>query len=260
MKTTKKLLALLLGAVMLLGMLAGCGETAPKPSETKAPGPQVPTLSGMLVLSANASFKINYDQDGMVMDISGANEEGSAIAAEYDYSGKSCSTAVKELIAASAEATLLRETNNIVLKLAIGSQLPSETFFDGLANDAANAAAENSSSAFVVAIGLDGLDEDGYINAEFAQNLLKNHLGVTEFDSYSGDTAPRNDYYTVTVKYGETTGTYAIDAVTGLISETEGDELIGEPEYIEEEEFDASFEDEFVEEPVEEDIPEDTVG
>ncbi|MBR7142828.1 MAG: hypothetical protein IKD06_04740, partial [Clostridia bacterium] len=186
MKMTKKLLALVLGALMLLGLLAGCGETPSKPSETKAPAPQLPTLSGMLVLSANAVFKINYDQDGMVMEITGSNEEGAALAEKYDYNGKSCSTAVKELIAATAEATLLRETNNIVLKLAVGSQLPSETFFDGLAKDAADAAADNASTAYVVAIGLDGLDENGYINAEFAQKLLANHLGVTSFDSYNG--------------------------------------------------------------------------
>lgn len=259
MKMTKKLLALVLGAVMLLGLLAGCGETTPKPNETKAPVPQVPTLSGMLVLSANAVFKINYDQDGMVMEIAGGNEEGSAIVAEYEYSGKSCSTAVKELLAATAEATLLREANNIVLKLAIGSQLPSETFFDGIAKDAADAAADNGSSAYVVAIGLDGLDENGYINAEFAQKLLANHLGVTSFDSYNGDTEPRNDCYIVTVKTGEVAGTYSIDAVTGMVSETEGEETTGEPEYIEDEEFEDIF-DEDVNESVEGDIPEGTEG
>lgn len=260
MKMTKKLLALVLGAVMLLGLLAGCGETTPnKPNETKAPVSQVPTLTGMLVLSANATFKISYDQDGMVMEIAGNNEDSSAILAEYDYNGKSCSTVVKELIAATAKATLLRETNNIVLKLAVGSQLPSETFFDGLAKDAADAAAENASSAYVVAIGLDGLDESGYINADFAQKLLANHLGVTAFDSYNGDTEPRNDCYIVTVKAGEVAGTYSIDAVTGMISETEGEESPAEPEYIEDEEIEY-IEDENVDEPVEEDIPEGTEG
>ena len=61
MKSTKKLLALVLGAVMLLGMLSGCGNTNAKPTTNNSP--LVPTLYGMLVLSAEASFKISYDQD-----------------------------------------------------------------------------------------------------------------------------------------------------------------------------------------------------
>lgn len=234
---TKKLLALVLGAVMLLGMLAACGEPASKPEATNAPAPQQPILTGMLVLSATASFKITYDQEGMVMEIAGANEEGTAIAETYtDYIGKSCSTAVEELIAAVADATLLRDAKNVVLKLAVGSQLPSETFLDGLAKDASEAVANKGGSAPVVAIGLESLDEDGYINAETAQNLLKNHLGVTAFDSYNGDTTPRNDCYTVFVKSGEVEGAYLIDAVTGLITESTEEET-AEPEYIEEEEI-----------------------
>ena len=141
MKTTKKLIALFLGAVMLLGLLAGCGETAPSSKQTEAPGPAIPVLSGMLVLSAKASFKISYDQDGMVMELAGANEDGSAIVEEYkDFLGKSCSTVAKELIAATAKATLLREATSIVVKLAVGSQLPSETFLDSVARAVATAA------------------------------------------------------------------------------------------------------------------------
>jgi len=254
---TKKLLALLVSAVLLLGLLAGCGnEKAPAgetAEETAGNTPQAAVLSGMLVLSAQASFKIGYDQEGMVMELSGANEPGETIAATYtDFAGKSCNTVVKELLAAVADATLLREAKNIVVKLAMGSALPSETFLDGIANAAAEAVADNACTGSVVAIGLDSLDEEGYINAETAQNLLKNQLGVTSFDSYNGDTTPRNDFYTVYVKAGAVEGTYLIDAVTGLITETVMEET-GEPEYIEDEEFDPSFEEE-IQETLDEDV------
>ena len=252
MKTfIKKSLALMLGAAVLLGLLAGCGTHAADPGKTGSPSAQAPELTGMLVLTANASFKISYDQDGMVMEVAAGNEEAAAIVESYtDYIGKSCSTAVKELLAATAEATLLRSAKNIVLKLAVGSRLPSETFLDGLAHDASTAVADNGASGFVVAIGLDALDEEGYINAETAQNLLKNQLGVTEFDSYNGDTTPRNGCYTVYVKAGEVEGAYQIDAVTGIISEIIEEES-AEPDYVEEEEFDSvmeEVEDEIVDE------------
>ena len=83
MKNTRKLIALILGAMMLLGMLAGCGKTESKPTENNAPTvSQEPILSGMLVLNANAAFKISYDQNGMVMELEAANEDGDAIVAD----------------------------------------------------------------------------------------------------------------------------------------------------------------------------------
>lgn len=257
---TKKLLALVLSALMLLSLLAGCGgEKAPAQETIGTNTPEAPVLSGMLVLTAQASFKISYDQDGMVMEIAAVNEEAESIVAGYtDFIGKSTSTVVKELLTATAEATLLREAKNIVLKLAVGSQLPSETFLDGIAKDAAEAVADNGATGYVVAIGLEGLDAEGYINAENAQALLKNQLGVTEFELYNGENTPRNDCYTVYIKAGDMEGSYLIDAVTGIITETV-DEEPAEPDYIEDEEFDAAFEETspVMDEDVEADVPED---
>lgn len=257
---TKKLLALMLGAVLLLGLLAGCGEQKAPAKETVGNDtPKEAILSGMLILTGQASFKISYDQEGMVMEIGAANEDAEAIVSAYtDFAGKSTSTVVKELLTATAEATLLRGAKNIVVKLAIGSQLPSETFLDGVANTAAEAVADNGATGYVVAIGLEDLDAEGYINAENAQALLKNQLGVTEFELYNGENTPRNGCYTVNVKAGDVEGSYLIDAVTGIITETV-DEEPAEPEYVEEEEFDAAFEETspVMDEDVEADVPED---
>ena len=232
-KTIKKLLALVLSAVMLLGMLSGCGNETPKqtdPDNTSS----VPTLAGMLVLSTAASFKITYDSEGMVMDVTGANDDGTMLANKYECLGKSCSTVVKELIAASGEAGKLSgDVKNIVLKLAVGSTLPTELFLDVLTGDAETAAKEAGSSAVVTAIGLDGLDADGYINYESAQLLLCNQLGAEKFDSIHGDTAPHNDIYLLTVTIGDVQSSHNIDAITGLITEASDEEPTDDSGYTE---------------------------
>ena len=251
----KKLIALLLVSVMLVGIFAGCSNTESQPT-TQNNHPSVPILSGMLVLSAQVSFKIGYDQNGMVMEVTGNTDEATALLDKYDCTNKTCATVVKELLVATAEATLLRDAHNIVLKLAVGSALPSENFLDSLAKVASETAAENGSAAYVLAFGLEDLDAEGYISLENIQKLLLNHLSLSKFDSFTGDTSPRNDCYTITVTYGETTGYYSIDAVTGLISELSADEMSGEPEYVEEEEMEEQFDEEFIE--PEEDMVEET--
>lgn len=244
----KKFIALLLAAVMLMGILASCGNTESKPDTTQNNQPATSILSGMLVLSAQVSFKIGYDQNGTVMEVTGVGDEATSLLEKYDCTNKTCATVVEELLVATAEATLLRDAHNIVLKLAVGSVMPSETFLDGLAKTASETAADNGSAAYVVVLGLDDLDAEGYISLENAQKLLLNHLSLEKFDSFTGDTSPRNDCYTVTVVYGETEGYYSIDAVTGLIAELSADEMGGEPEYVEEEMFEEEqFEEEFVE-------------
>ena len=185
---TKKILALAMGAVMLLGLLAGCSEETVPAKETTPETKNYLTaaLGGRLVLSAEASVMIDYDQNGMVLEVIPYNDYGITITEDYTgYQGKPCTTVVKDLIDASAKECFLRDASSIMLKLAKSSGLPTETFLDDLAKVAATAASENGSSAPVVTVGLDGLDNEGYINAEHAQILLKNHLGVTELDRKS---------------------------------------------------------------------------
>lgn len=225
-KTTKKFFALLLGAAMLLGMLAGCGSETPK--QTQPDNDPVPTAAGSLILSTAASFEILYDTEGMVMSINGINDAGKILANGYDSMGKSCSTAVKELIAVSAkEGYLAHSVKNIVLKLNKGATLPSELFLDGLVTDAKAAAKDAGSNAIVTAIGTDALDAEGYINADTAKALLLNELGVEAFDALKGSPSPSNGAYLFTVIAAGTTAAYSIDADTGLITANASDEVQG---------------------------------
>lgn len=225
-KTTKKFFALLLGAVMLLGLFAGCGSETPK--QTEPVNDPIPTAAGSMILSTAASFEILYDTEGMVMSINGINDAGKILASNYDSMGKSCSAAIKELIAVSAkEGYLAHSVKNIVLKLNKGAALPTELFLDGLLTDAKSAAKDAGSAAVVTAIGTDALDAEGYINAETAKALLLNELGVETFDDLKGSTAINNGAYLFTATAAGTTTSYSIDGETGLITANASDEVQG---------------------------------
>ena len=87
----KKLLTYLLLAVMALSVSA-CGNTADS-------GIQPVEKAGTVILSVNPSVMIDYDTNGLVMDISGLNEDGLNLAAqEEDLIGTPCLVALHKLI------------------------------------------------------------------------------------------------------------------------------------------------------------------
>ena len=87
----KKLLTYLLLVVMTLSMSA-CGNTADS-------GIQPVEKAGTVILSVNPSVEIDYDTNGLVMDISGLNEDGLNLAAqEEDLIGTPCLVALHKLI------------------------------------------------------------------------------------------------------------------------------------------------------------------
>ena len=87
----KKLLTYLLLVVMALSVSA-CGNTADS-------GIQPVEKAGTVILSVNPSVMIDYDTNGLVMDISGLNEDGLNLAAqEEDLIGVPCLVALHKLI------------------------------------------------------------------------------------------------------------------------------------------------------------------
>ena len=239
MKTTtlKKLLSLLVSVAMLVCVLAGCGSKDPQqtdPIQTVDPIP-----AGMVVLSTEASVKISYDADGMVLDITGMNDHGIVLADTYtEYLGKSCATVVNELIlAADAAGNLNDSVKNIVIKQAVGSALPGSLFLETLATEAESALLQTNSSAKITLIDETGLDEEGYINIDTVKALLLNQLGGETYDEFYGDSTPHNDYYIFTVVVNGIESSHTVDAVTGLIADATEEDLLGDPDYYQDTEY-----------------------
>ena len=221
----KKLLAIFLSAILLLGIFAGCSNQTDDPISTENTVP-TPIAAGMLVLNAGASVNISYDSDGLVLNVEGADESGSVVVGEYlDYLGKATSDAVCDLIGLCGLSGYLNAENGFVLiKQAMGSALPSDTFLETIATDAESAVKEYS-PARVLLFTEENLDKDGYINLESAEQLLLAHLVLDSFDTLAGSTEPVEGLYGFAVTASDMEARFIVDAVTGAVCEGELDDV-----------------------------------
>ncbi len=219
----KKILAILMSAVLLLGLLAGCGGVKEEqPIATEGTQSVVtPSTVGMLVLNVNGSVNITYDADGLVLNVEGIDTNGTSLAGEYtDYLGKSCSEVVCDLITNSKMSGIMSDNYHcVMIKQAIGSALPGATFLETIQKDAEAAVATVELDATVVLLTENELDEDGYINLESAKALIVAALGVDNLDTLDGTISPIDGLYGFTITAGALEGDYIVDAVSGLVVE-----------------------------------------
>ena len=217
----KKILAVMISVMMLLGVFTACGNQAGTGETTGVPG--TPVAAGMLVLNANAAVNISYDADGLVLSIEGIDNNGSALVGEYtNYLGKTVTEAVCDLIGNSFVSGMMEEEGNyIMIKQAIGSALPGSNFLENIVKDAEGAVSATGSAAAVILVTEENLDENGYIDLETAKLLMLAHLALDSYDTLDGTVTPIEGFYGFTITAGDLTGSYIIDAVTGDVFEGE---------------------------------------
>ena len=82
MKTRRRLAAAIFSLAMTaMVLLTGCGNSA----ESQTAVPQE-AAAGVITLSVNPEIRIEYDRQGLVTGITGANDDGKAIVEAYpDY-------------------------------------------------------------------------------------------------------------------------------------------------------------------------------
>lgn len=115
-------------AILFCGILffSGCGNSGKG-------GVQPVEQAGVLLLEIKPAIEIAYDTDGLVMQVTGTEEEG--------LTGEPCIVAIETLITDLCEAERLDGTEEITMTMEEGSEYH-EGFLDGL-EEAAEQALED---------------------------------------------------------------------------------------------------------------------
>lgn len=243
----KKIIALLLCAVVLVGVLAGCGKNDSNDGGTETKGTDTgiseTEKAGTLVVTANASVIVSYGTDGLVLGVEGANEEGKNLVESYEeLLGLSCAEVVSQLIKDSSNRTYLGRLTYVVVKHDKDSGTPGTSFLEGI-EAAAKAAVEIvAPSAKLVMITQDMLDADGYIDLKTAKVLVEGFLEVEQVDGFDGTEKPVDGFYSFAVAYNGMEDELHVNASTGCVGEGALDGALQDPEETEPVEDTASTE------------------
>ena len=227
----KKIIALLLCAIVLVSALAGCGNKdnaadGTKPQGNGNSGDIAETeKAGTLVVTANASVRITYGTDGLVLKVEGTNDEGENLMESFEaLLGSTCSEVVSKIIRESAGRTYLGRLTYVAVKHEKGSGTPGTNFLEGIESAAKRALETASSNAKLVMITQDKLDADGNINLEAAKLLVEGYLEVEALDGFDGTAKPVDGFYSFQVSFDGMEEEVHMNAATGVV----GDGLIGD--------------------------------
>lgn len=213
----KKILALLLGAILILGLFAGCNQNMANNTTTATTAeattePAVPV--GTLYLSFGPAFKIIYDRDGNALEITGTNEEGQTIATNCaDQIGKGCVFVARKFLRYASDNNLLGNAKNMVVRLDMSDPLPSEDFLDTIVTDCQYLADEECTNLQLMKIDSDDLTCDGNLTLETARILAARFLGAEETDLVDPE-AITDGLYT----FSSCDASCSVDAFTGLVT------------------------------------------
>ena len=214
----KKFLALMLSAVMILSLLAGCGgnsnteTTAATTEATKAAEPV-----GTLIITMGACFELVYDEEGNALEIKGTNETGKTIAENCQQNvGRGCVFAARSILRYASDNNLIGDAKTMAVRVKQGDPLPSEDFLTTIITDCQYLADEESTGIRMVLLADNALDANGNLTAETAKRMAARFLNGTE-ETLTGEDTPSEGIFT----YSFEGKTCTVDAVTGFVAAKE---------------------------------------
>lgn len=212
----KKLFAILLALAMVFA-LAACNQ-ADTPdttaAPTTAPTEKVSEPIGTLYFTFGAAIEMVYDEEGEVLELTGKNEAGNAIAAAcQNQLGKECVFAARAILRYVSDNQLIGDARTVAVRVGKGDPLPDAEFLETIITDCQYLADEECTNLKMVKIHDERLTEDGELNLDAAMRLASYFLGAQEAD-ITGNNEPVDGVYTLSS--GEKSCT--VDAFTGLVT------------------------------------------
>lgn len=246
----KKLSVIGMALIALLLFISGCSSnnaTTGIEEITTAQGESL-SSSGTIVLKINPEIAIEYNEEGLVTNIFGKNDDGQKIIDTYkDFIGKDSGLVLEELIALIDEAGYFveeveGESRQIILELESGSILPEDNFLEVLAMNIQNAVTNLSTDADVVKAENSDQKEDleveetkadkkaqkeNYIGMGRAKEIALNHAGVqasqVRWDDAEFDIDNDVPHYELEFDVGQNEYEYDVHAVSGNVIKFEQD-------------------------------------
>ena len=229
----KKLFVSVVSLAMMTAVLfTGCGN-----SDTEASaGTQG---AGTITLSVNPQIQIAYDEEGKVIGLTGANDDGEKIIEAYpDYVGKECDDVVEGLLEEIYEAGYFDvkidgKVKAIVIQLEPGSKLPYEEFLQELRDECDYTADSLKLTSDVFLIDDDDYDQkyttteqtSHYITLKKAKQIALAFANVKAanavFEEREFDFDDGNAVYELEFRANGYRYEYNIDALTGRVLSAE---------------------------------------
>ncbi len=214
-----KLFAILAAILAITVMLSAC---MPAHTDTE-------DAMGALLLSLNPEIEIEYDEDGLVIELEGKNDDGKEVLLTYkDFEGKSVKQVITELVEAifasgKYDLELKGNDKNIVVKLEKGSAYPNEQFLEEVAQAVREAVAQQGKKSETVVVEEKDLNENGLIGLEKAKELVLAQLGIADADFIKKEYDLDDGVYELEFIANGMEYEYEVDARTGKILEADAE-------------------------------------
>ncbi len=216
----KKLMTLLATLMALALLLTACG--VPAPSAELSNG-----AVGTVLLSVNPEIEIEYDRNGLVVELEGRNADGKEVLLSYrDFEGKTVKEVLSELVEliyTSGKYDLEMNGNgkNIVVKLENGSAYPDEKFLEEIAESIRQITDSQGSQSETVVVDKTDLKENGLIGLEKAKELVLTQLGLAEATFTQKEYDLEDGVYELEFTAGGMEYEFEVDARTGKVLESD---------------------------------------
>ena len=186
-------------------------------------------ITGTINLKAVSEFQIEYDSQGLVLDVDAMNRAGRKLLTDDSiYNGRDCSLVVNELVNEICEAGYLkqksgRDNGHVYVALENASVSPTSGFLDEISNGIRYTLDSHDKTRIPVIIESGGHTEKDLIGYERAKEIVFKNLDLTPSSAHSLECRLEHGSYELEFIIDRTKYNYTVDAYDARITDKDTD-------------------------------------